>query len=765
MKLTSKRLISVLICLAMVLAVLPVMAFAADTVTLYCQAPDTWETCNVYWWNGGTDNGWPGSAMEKGDDGIWYAEVPTDAANVIFNNGSGTQTTDLIMPTDENVMYVYGNGEWVPYGAAVEIVTNYYVAGVPELCGDNWVPNSAANLMTECADGTWSITYENVAAGTYKFKVTDGTWDNCWGDIFGDDVDGNYVLTVEELSNVTISFDPSVYIVFVDVEAVESTDPSTPPADDEGEVVIEETVNVTDSWNGAGPYSWVPTSNGKVTVTFDESACSLNWAYGIEGAYGMDLYWSDDTENGASYNVTAGEAFNIIVFAYDESTGMFTQGDVSFKVTFVSTGEGGGEVVTPDEPGDSQENPKIIGSSEWTFIGAGQTIWFCYDNTENMMFNGSYSQMLNISASTDYAVSYKEMDVPVDDDGYVNYEMFDMIMMGKYIFSVTNNGAEEAFFSISVSDKPEYINTYLNVELGETTVSLDASATYTLYEFQPEETGVYQISIPEDAGLVGDWGASFFPQDKTEDKTNTLTWTCTSVGQSVLIGISGYEAEVVLTIERTGDYVPAPEIEWTMVENTELDLVKDMVYTDENLVPIDVTDDVEDVIVFVDGLYRYGSATGPIVVANLDGAGLIGLYDAYSYGQLRYAVKDQDGVLTARYDCNEAMLEYLDAGIVPLTNELIDMLYNLGTSKGWYDAEIPGFYLFDATVNPETAYLGFCGYIEGTELTDEPVDPPVNPDEPEDPIPGTGDMGLGAVVVALMAATAGAVVLTKKKED
>ena len=49
---------------------------------------------------------------------------------------------------------------------------------------------------------------------------------------------------------------------------------------------------------------------------------------------------------------------------------------------------------------------------------------------------------------------------------------------------------------------------------------------------------------------------------------------------------------------------------------------------------------------------------------------------------------------------------------------------------------------------------------------EEPVDPPVNPpvEDPEDPIPGTGDLGLGAVVVALMAATAGAVIIGKKKE-
>lgn len=54
-------------------------------------------------------------------------------------------------------------------------------------------------------------------------------------------------------------------------------------------------------------------------------------------------------------------------------------------------------------------------------------------------------------------------------------------------------------------------------------------------------------------------------------------------------------------------------------------------------------------------------------------------------------------------------------------------------------------------------------YVEPVEPpVDDPIDPPS--DDPEDPIPGTGDLGLGAVVVALIAATAGAIVIGKKKE-
>ena len=82
----AKRLISILICLAMVLAVLP-MAVVAVGTTLYCVAPENWTNCNVYAWVGATgeqNSGWPGVPMQKGADGVWYAEVDATFDKVIF---------------------------------------------------------------------------------------------------------------------------------------------------------------------------------------------------------------------------------------------------------------------------------------------------------------------------------------------------------------------------------------------------------------------------------------------------------------------------------------------------------------------------------------------------------------------------------------------------------------------------------------------------------------------------------------------------------
>lgn len=218
-----KRLLSVLLCLAMVLAVMP-MAFAADTIRLYCKAPDSWTNCNIYAWvDGGASNAqWPGVAMTKGSDGIWYADVDASYNKVIFNNGS-EQTANLDVPTDSNVQYNYAAGSWSAYGEVVEVVEKYFVAGTATLCnGESWVPNAAVNQMTEGADGLYTITFENVPAGDYAFKVTDGTWSNSWGKDGGND---NYTLTTDSTSNITITFNSQTKAIDVDVPDAGTTEP------------------------------------------------------------------------------------------------------------------------------------------------------------------------------------------------------------------------------------------------------------------------------------------------------------------------------------------------------------------------------------------------------------------------------------------------------------------------------------------------------------------------------------------------------------
>ena len=193
MKSTTKRVLSVLLCMALVLAVMP-MAFAADTTTVYCDAPDSWTACYVHYWGGSSSTTWPGEAMTLGEDGIWSANVPSDSTGIIFNNGNGTQTSNLVMPTDDNVQYNYEAKSWGTYGSVAEPVeTVYYLRGTM----NNW---GLSDPMTQVDDTTYTITMD-LAAGTYEYKAAIEDWS--WSCPSG----GNLILTLEADDTVTFDLD------------------------------------------------------------------------------------------------------------------------------------------------------------------------------------------------------------------------------------------------------------------------------------------------------------------------------------------------------------------------------------------------------------------------------------------------------------------------------------------------------------------------------------------------------------------------------
>lgn len=264
-----KRLLSVLLCLAMVLAVMP-MAFAADTTTVYCSAPSDWTTCHVHYWGSADgDSTWPGVSMTKDENGIWYAEIPSDVTGLLFNKqGDDGKTADLTLPTNGDRQYNYAAGSWGAYGEIVEVVEKYFVAGTATLCnGESWVPNAAVNQMTEGADGLYTITYENVPAGTYEFKVTDGTWSNSWGKD-----GGNYTLSTDSTSNITITFNSQTKAIDVDVPDAGTTEP-TPDPEPEYDYYVAGYAGLC---NG---FEWNPAENkmtkgedGIYTITFENIA-------------------------------------------------------------------------------------------------------------------------------------------------------------------------------------------------------------------------------------------------------------------------------------------------------------------------------------------------------------------------------------------------------------------------------------------------------------------------------------------------------------
>ena len=79
-----------------------------ETFTVHAKAPESWgSNIYLYYWDASGNNfnnGWPGPLLtEKDEEGFYILDIPNTAANVIINNGSGTQTNDLAVESGREV--------------------------------------------------------------------------------------------------------------------------------------------------------------------------------------------------------------------------------------------------------------------------------------------------------------------------------------------------------------------------------------------------------------------------------------------------------------------------------------------------------------------------------------------------------------------------------------------------------------------------------------------------------------------------------------
>ncbi len=337
-----------------------VITAAADAYT-YLKPNANWAKDGarfaVYTWDIG--DFWADLTDEDGD-GYYEVVLPEGVSNLIFCRMSPTatannwnnkwnQSSDLKLPTDGKNCYTVAEGAWDKGAGTWSVYTpeeeeeggeeepevpeaTYILAG-SGMFGTDWDPSNTANKMSRNADGLYEKVYENVPAGTYEFKVTDGTWNNSWG--VGT---GNYSFTLTEVSKVTILFNETTKAIEVKTEAVpdapEATyilagsgmfgtdwDPSNTAnkmsrnADGLYEKVYENVpagtyeFKVTDgtwnnSWgNGTGNYSFTLTEESKVTILFDEITKAIEVKHEAVAKLSTDYYLAGYLNN-ADYEGT-----------------------------------------------------------------------------------------------------------------------------------------------------------------------------------------------------------------------------------------------------------------------------------------------------------------------------------------------------------------------------------------------------------------------------------------------------------------------------
>lgn len=229
MKKTMSIFLALLLCMN-----LAVIAFAADT----CFVAGTAKLCGSEWQASDPSNAMTlnGTVYEKvysnvpvGDyefkvvyNGQWK-NIGGGEANVMFSVVSPCDVTITYDPATDTVAYS-GTG----IGERAFQVNGIYVAGAKSdaapgwLHGEDWNAGAAVNQAVSVGEDLYSISFEDIPAGTYEFKfAADLDWTHNWGGTFtefGVPTDAAYKganisFTLTEQAKVTLKLDLSNFAI------------------------------------------------------------------------------------------------------------------------------------------------------------------------------------------------------------------------------------------------------------------------------------------------------------------------------------------------------------------------------------------------------------------------------------------------------------------------------------------------------------------------------------------------------------------------
>lgn len=153
------------------------------------------------------DEGYSTINYGTGGEAAKIGTIPVEAGK--YDNIAVTSVinvTKMILNTNESTLTIEGT-----QGGEIVFDGTYYIAGESEssdfVCGLKWDPKG-------CPLTNGTVTYTALPAGEYKFKITNGTWDQSWGlaqladpTAYPANNDNNVIFTLDSASDVTISFD------------------------------------------------------------------------------------------------------------------------------------------------------------------------------------------------------------------------------------------------------------------------------------------------------------------------------------------------------------------------------------------------------------------------------------------------------------------------------------------------------------------------------------------------------------------------------
>lgn len=243
---TKNRFVSFLLAIAMVLTLLPIGAVQAkaeeEAVKLYFELPDgttvtdwgvnVWTDAKVS--NGDTEHAfrpstwgttgdkYPTLLADQTNNGWGYVEISGTIDGLQFVNKEGKEykcwNAQIANEGYKEAYFDPSVGKWYTSAEktteikAAEIKNTFTLAGDSGLTGNsNWDAKDTRNVLLQDVSNKnkFSITFHNVAAGTYSYKILQDpenfNWDKPWG--YGEGSGGNRSVTIEAPSDVTFTID------------------------------------------------------------------------------------------------------------------------------------------------------------------------------------------------------------------------------------------------------------------------------------------------------------------------------------------------------------------------------------------------------------------------------------------------------------------------------------------------------------------------------------------------------------------------------
>ena len=239
---TKNRFVSFLLAIAMVLTLLPIGAVQAKAeeaaVKLYFELPqgtkvtdwgvNVWSNAKVTEGNfdqtiapWGSDK-LPTLLPDSANDKWGYVKISGTIEGLQFVKEDKTEykcwNAQIAKEGHEEAYFDPSAGKWYTSAEktieikAAEIKNTFTLAGDSGLTGNsNWDAKDTRNVLSQDVSdkNKFSITFHNVAKGTYSYKILQDpencSWDKPWG--YGEGNDGNRSVTIEAPSDVTFTID------------------------------------------------------------------------------------------------------------------------------------------------------------------------------------------------------------------------------------------------------------------------------------------------------------------------------------------------------------------------------------------------------------------------------------------------------------------------------------------------------------------------------------------------------------------------------